>query len=378
MSIKILVYIPSNLDLTTGTRLRALNLSKALFENNCDVHVAAYSLPKDYGYLRYHKISECRRRLPYRFLKQAQQIKKLIKEIKPDILYTHCLWGMIPAVLAKWQTETPVIADLHSLFIEEAFATHGIKYNLSRLVDNFFVSQCDGIVVLCEPLREYYSKIQKKISVVPGGADLNLFNHDVTPAHEITKLSNDHIIVTYIGNFNPYQGVGMLLEAACEVVKKNNKYFFVLVGDNSQFPEYASFIKNNKLESSALLLGKKDVNEVPSYLSASDILVVPRPYTRLAHYAFASKLPEYLAMGKAVIATDVGDACKLVQDMDTGLLIKPNKDELAEALLKLEDKNLRLALGCNARQLAAENYSWVKLGGRLKKYLQEILQGNDR
>ena len=100
------------------------------------------------------------------------------------------------------------------------------------------------------------------------------------------------------------------------------------------------------------------------YLSASDILVspqVPNP-DGTPFFGSPTKLFEYMAMGKAIVASDLDQIGSILSSGDDSILFKPgDSDELASAILILSsDPSMRARLGNNARKKAIRDYSWDK------------------
>ena len=111
--------------------------------------------------------------------------------------------------------------------------------------------------------------------------------------------------------------------------------------------------------------------DVPKFLVDCDILVIPRPLTKVTKISYPSKLTEYLAMGKAVISSNMGDADKVIKHGVNGLLYTPeNMEELTGLLLSLQDRDLRERLGKEAvkpaRQLSWDNQSKELLANIVK------------
>jgi glycosyltransferase involved in cell wall biosynthesis len=102
---------------------------------------------------------------------------------------------------------------------------------------------------------------------------------------------------------------------------------------------------------------------VPALLDACDILIAPHVPLADGSDFFGSptKIFEYMAMGKAIVASRLGQIGEVLSDRETALLIAPgNRDELASAIVRLVDsRELRARLGANARKVAVEQHTWT-------------------
>ncbi|MCX8011348.1 MAG: glycosyltransferase family 4 protein, partial [Ignavibacteria bacterium] len=116
------------------------------------------------------------------------------------------------------------------------------------------------------------------------------------------------------------------------------------------------------LEQKIIFTGIVPHSEAPQYLSACDILVSPHLgfETNQRFFGSPTKLFEYMAMGKAIVASDLEQIGKVIIDGINGLKVNPgNVDELAEKILSLAgDKTLQKKLGENARNDVIKNYTW--------------------
>jgi glycosyltransferase involved in cell wall biosynthesis len=117
--------------------------------------------------------------------------------------------------------------------------------------------------------------------------------------------------------------------------------------------------------------------EVPRLLAAADIAVVPYPPLETDLWLSPLKLFEYLAAGKAVIASAVGQLTEVVQDRHNGLLVPPGDvPAMTVALQRLMgDPALRSQLGQQARQDAVRKHSWDRYVSRLERVFLAVIDG---
>lgn len=179
-----------------------------------------------------------------------------------------------------------------------------------------------------------------------------------------TKLGwpADAFIVGYMGRLHTMgqdKGVDLLVRAAAAVPGAH----LALVGgpDEMAAALREEWLRLGQSASQWLYAGQVAAEAVPAALAALDVCVMPLPFTEhFAYYASPLKLFEYMAAGRAVVASDLPGWADVVQEGATALLI-PAGDEAAlrAALLRLsEDAALRQRLGAAARQRALAHYTW--------------------
>lgn len=124
-----------------------------------------------------------------------------------------------------------------------------------------------------------------------------------------------------------------------------------------------------------LYAGHVPPERVPLYLRAMDVCAMPFPFTtHFAYYASPLKLFEYMAAGRAVVASDLPSWSDVIINEQNALLIPPSDDDaLAEAIRRLrDDPALREHLGCAARDLAQAHYTWSARARRILAHIRNV------
>jgi glycosyltransferase involved in cell wall biosynthesis len=199
-----------------------------------------------------------------------------------------------------------------------------------------------------------------KIIVNPNGVDTDRFHPDCGGREIRRELGiEDQIVVGFAGTFGPWHGAPVLAQAACLLTKEAN-CAFVFIGSGEQRAQTESII--GSADVSATFTGSISHEKVPAYLDACDILASPHVASTDGSEFFGSptKLFEYLAMGKGIVASRLGQVGEVIIDGENGLLVEPgDADGLARAIKRLAaDVELRARLGAAARETAIENYTW--------------------
>ncbi len=125
-------------------------------------------------------------------------------------------------------------------------------------------------------------------------------------------------------------------------------------------------------------LGQVPSAEVPRALAAFDVAAMPFPWTEhFAYYASPIKLFEYMASGRAILATDLPSTAAIVADGETALLVPPSDPAaLAAAITRLyDDAGLRARLADNARKLVYERYTWAARAATIMAFIAAQTEG---
>ncbi|MBI3651960.1 MAG: glycosyltransferase family 4 protein [Acidobacteria bacterium] len=204
-----------------------------------------------------------------------------------------------------------------------------------------------------------------KIIVNPNGVDTEKFHKGCGGAAIRQQLGiEEKIVVGFLGTFGPWHGAPVLAEAALKV-QSNCHFLFLGDGDERAISE-AKFISAKER---ATFTGRIAYDKVAAYLDACDILVAPHVAASDGSEFFGSptKLFEYLAMARPVVASRLGQMTEVIADKENGLLVESgDADSLAQAIDRLaNDEVLRHCLGAAARKTVVENYTWQHNAARV-------------
>jgi len=227
-------------------------------------------------------------------------------------------------------------------------------------------------------LKTKWNIDEDKLAVLPCAADVDAFGakHDTEAVRRGLGLTNEPVVM-WVGGFYPWHDLDLLLGSFAQVVQKKPNARLVLVGDGQTRTLVEQEIVKNGLQQAVIMAGTVAHNRVPELLSIADIAVVPSAPVSASHGGTGTplKLFEYMAAGKAIIATAQDHAAEVIRDGHNGLLIETgNVNGFAEAMLTLlNDPAERFRLGQNARQQAVALYSWEEYTKRLEEIYLNIL-----
>lgn len=271
----------------------------------------------------------------------------------PDIVYGRTVIGCY-------------FASRHG--IETTFESHGpIDQGRFSQIQKFFFNRLisqqhsNNLVVISDSLREYYSNqyphLSEGILVAHDGAD---------PVDESTQPmkfenSEERLQVGYIGHL--YQGRGM--DIIAEMARQCQWAHFHIIGGE---PEDVQFWHSN-LDgiSNITFYGFLPPNELDQYRLAFDVQVAPyqrnletRGGRNTVNWMSPLKIFEYMAAGRAILASDLPAIREILSDGETALLCEPDDStEWINALTKLsKNQELRNKLGKRAKNEFTMNYTW--------------------
>jgi glycosyltransferase involved in cell wall biosynthesis len=237
----------------------------------------------------------------------------------------------------------------------------GRRYAI-RLEDRL-VRESDCIVVGSEELKKYYvgrGFSPEKFLVLYPTADLDLFGANVDPGGTRAELGLEGKVVAgfVAGNLAaPWRRTDLLMSALSIIAQQRPEFRGLVVGDRG--PDEAATGSNGSMTGGSIVAtGKVPYAQVPRFINAMDICVIPNA----TWYGSPTKLFEYGAMAKAVVAPRLPPIQEVIEHGVSGLLFEPNnKDEMIQQILSLlENPARREKLGKNFRHAISTRYTWKR------------------
>ena len=214
----------------------------------------------------------------------------------------------------------------------------------------------------------------KDVYWLPNGVDLTLFSPDDIKSNfrKNNNFSEDDILLFYAGIIGFAQGLDVILDAAKKITDPRVK--IIMLGEG---PEKERLIKKKNKDNiyNVLFLSALTKNEMPSFVSAMDVSIVPLRRLDLFKGAIPSKIFENLAMKKPILLGVEGEAYDLfIRDGNSGLFFEPESaEQLTLAINKLvTNPELIKTLGENGRQYVSDNFDRNMLANNFSDKLQKI------
>lgn len=216
-----------------------------------------------------------------------------------------------------------------------------------------------------EPYCRQFLPVDRKIHVISNGVNTDRFSPAIEPADRFRGLT-----VGFVGSLKPWHGIDTLIVAFAELrdrlASRNSckpvDCRLLLVGNGPQFKSIESQLaQRNELRDSVQLLGAVPPRAVPALVNTFDIATAP--YPDLGDFYFSPlKIFEYMAAGRAVVASDTGQISKVINHGECGWLYPPGDvKRLADSLIHLaQERSLRIKLGKQARQTALQ-HTWIRV-----------------
>jgi len=321
---------------------------------------------------------------PKKFLSNITQLifeYQIIQKQKPDVVFERLdLYLFAAALLAKLkriplvlEVDCPPYYEYKTLYGKKNLHIPFLPDYLERL--NF--RWADAAFVISSELKRYYitkGVPEKKMIVIPNGADPKRF-YPQTRDKSLEKQFGleGKMVIGWIGS--GWTGIDKLVDMVHQIARqrKDVSFFFVCGGESRVFlqEKLRDFVSHDRV----ILPGKIHSNEINRFLSCMDITLAPYPKLDFA-YPSSLKVFEYMAAGKAVVASRIGQIAEIIEEKRNGCLFDPdNNDEMiGKILILIQDSKLRKLIGRQAREDVLNNYTWDKNALTMSRIFKDVIK----
>jgi glycosyltransferase involved in cell wall biosynthesis len=266
---------------------------------------------------------------------------------------------------------------------------HPLKYEaLSSRIELLNMNGADLVVVVSRVMRDELvgrGVVSERILVNPNGVDPDRYSPTVDGGSVRAKNGLDGMVVIgFISTFQPWHGADVLARAFVALVRDHPEYRDVvrllMIGGGSGLAATKQVITDAGLDASAHFTGMVAQEEGAQHLAACDILAsphVPNP-DGSPFFGSPTKLFEYMAMGKAIVASNLDQIGEVLRHGETALLVPPgDAGALADGLARLvHDRHLRSTLGDAARRDVLAHHTWRAHVKRILEALETRTRGH--
>ncbi len=306
-----------------------------------------------------------------------------------DLIHSHYwLSGLVAEKLEAYWGETPIVHMFHTLgHMKNRIATGpGERAPQERLDGESHVMSVADRIIAATPaekaqLNWLYGADMSKVVIIPPGVDLERFHPiDKKEAKKRVGIPCGDKNIMFAGRIEPLKGIDTLIEAMALIRQRHpavleNTCVAIIGGDpwadspDAEMERLQALRQELNIHDFVLFLGAKDQDVLPNYYAAAEMVVMPSHYESFGMVAL-----EAMAMGRPVIASDVGGLSFLVEDGVTGYHV-PSRDPeaLAERMYELlTNPSCRDEMGRAARQ-SAEQFDWSIIAGRMVALYRKLL-----
>lgn len=309
------------------------------------------------------------------------KMEAVLKQKQYDLIYErYAIFNWAGVKTAK-KNNIPIILEINYTSFMPIYRKRSFLLKpLAHWVDRQIFNMADSFVVVSTYLKDHLVNLGvdiRKIIVTTNAADPDRFNPSIGGSAIRNKYAlGGRKVIGFAGGFYPWHGLDILLDSFLSVKKDIKDAVLLLIGDGPIKDRLQTRVKELSLEKDVIFPGRVNNDDLPSYIAAFDIAVMPDSN----NYGSPMKVYEYMSTGKPVVAPRLGPLEDGITDGKEGLLFTPrNKNELSIALKKLLlDESMRNRMKNCARENIISKHTWRKNGEAVLNLYKTISDGRRR
>ena len=287
-------------------------------------------------------------------IKVEKALRRIIKQLKPDIVYAHSSKAGALARIADWGLKNKVIYNPHGWAFNMQQSTK--KKEMYKWVEKISAHFCDKIVCISDAEKEsaLREKICKpsKLQVIYNGIDLEEIKNTISKKRAELNIPEDAFVVGMVGRLSKQKAPDVFVKAAKLIKDKIPNAYFLMVGDGELRDQVEEMIHKFNLDSSFLITGW--VDNPTAYMKVMNVGCLLSRWE-----GFGLVLPEYMACGVPIVATDVDAIPNIIKNGKNGILV--DKDDYiltSNVIIKLfNDEQFRYDLIKLEKAVVKQKYS---------------------
>jgi glycosyltransferase involved in cell wall biosynthesis len=301
-------------------------------------------------------------------------IRREIRDHRPDVIIGFGLLNSRIAIIQGRRQGIPfvyyIIDELHRLVPE------GLLQPFARNVEKGNYKLSTRVVSINEALMEYCEEMgadPSKSTIIRAGVDFYRFaNANGSEVRKRFGFTEQDTVLFFMGWLYGFSGLDVV---AMELAKSGNKNLKMLIlGKGELTNRLQEIVTKENLGNRVIIEDWKPYSEVPNYLAAADICLLPAKHIRLMENIVPIKMYEYLAAGKVVFASDLygvhkefGEGNGVIYIHDQKDVIPQANDLITKGIVKLEGQK---------GQNFVKSSDWSLMTKQFEQLLEEVIRSS--
>jgi len=311
------------------------------------------------------------------------ELRRLVRELKPDIVHTHSSKAGILGRAAAWAEggRAGRIGVVHTIHGPPFHANEkGWRNRLYIESEKFAASRCHLIVSVADAMTEQFRAAgigrDDQFVTVHSGMEVEPYLH-AAPGQSREEvrhglgLSEKHTVIGTVARLAELKGHDDVIEALAEDLKANANWRLLWVGDGWWRERLEARLRDMGLRDRVVLTGLVPPDRIPGLMRAMDVLVHPSYREGLPR-----TVPQALLAGVPVVASDTDGTREACIDGETGLLfgVGDRKGLRRAVECMIGDREAALAMAARGRALCAERFSAETMVNNLERVYARAIE----
>ncbi|MFL2940558.1 MAG: glycosyltransferase family 4 protein [Candidatus Poseidoniales archaeon] len=356
-----------------GVESHVLGLSENLIKMGHDVEVVTsrYSRMPETETLNGIRITRLPQWINMYNTPIVTSIRQFVRRTHADIIHIHSPPPFTERFAAKGAKEAgkPFVVTHHcDLELKGIFGNTAVNF-YQNFLGKFPLEEANRVISTTESYATTSRTLwDTDVTVIPNAVDIKRFNLENKGEliRDKYSIGNDPLAL-FVGRLVPHKGIGILIRSLTHT--PNGK--LMIVGDGPYKKWLMNLVKKLDLNERVIFVGPVDDYWLPSYYSATDVVILPST-SRLEAFGIVGL--EGMASGKPLILSDIPGVRDVISEKE-GYIVEPlDPNAIAEALEKIwSAPEMAREMGKRGRERVEALFSWEKVSKDVEEVFNEIL-----
>jgi glycosyltransferase involved in cell wall biosynthesis len=320
-----------------------------------------------------------------RFLRGGRRFRRILIDLRPDILHAHDSDALEPVASAAGELGVPFVYDAHDLWLGRPRRGRGrLYFALNQAwftaVERRLLPRAAAWITVSPPIarhleRRYGIGPVELVPNYPERAEAAVSPRPLRQLPAANTIPAAAPIVLYLGALIAGRGIEHLVAA---VPLLRTGAHLVLLGAGGQADELRGVARRMGVVERVHLAGPVSSDEVVAYAASADIGVSPIVPSSLNYrYSLPNKVFQYMAAGLPVVASDLPQVSEVVEGSGAGRCVDTRRPEAIAAAIDgiLQDRAVAVAMGSAGRTAIRERYNWRVAEATLLATYERVVSG---
>lgn len=296
------------------------------------------------------------------------KLRKIIKEEKPDVINAHSPVPLLADMAFFARGKIPFVFTYHAGSLKKGKFLIDIPIRVyENTVLKHILNSSDEVITVYPEFIEKLIGNSRSIHQIQPGVDDSLFKIN-------SKIIRDNMTVLYVGRIersSHWKGIEVLIKAIAQVRMSYPEINLHLVGDGNAVEGYKKLVNKLGLTDNVTFMGAMRGDNLANAYQTATMLVLP---STTAAESFGMVLIEAMACSLPVIGSDIGGIPNVINNHETGILVKPNS---IESLVRAINSTLRFPktakeYAINAAAIVNNEFHWQHKIDKTNKLLINV------
>ena len=303
---------------------------------------------------------------------------EVVRALRAKPVDAILLYGLPTVGLQVWAAarryDVPVF--FRSIDVLHRLVPHPFLVTPTKLLERFVYKRVRAITCVTHHLKTYvesYGVPEERIEVLPSGVDRDMFSPGL-PNHELMarwQIAPSHRLILFMGTIYTFSGLDQVIRDFPTLLARHPNARLLIVGEGDDADRLKALCRETGVVDEVVFTGLLPYALLPDIIRSCEVCINPFELNAVTKDILPTKLFQYLACGKPVIATELPGTTPFLSGEGHGL-VTARLDSFVDSMSRLLADPDRIArLGRNGASVTGERYAWQEIARRLVSWIRE-------